>query len=268
MKFEKILRGLAPVAALAFAAGLVGCKDMNIRINDEEGVPLAELDTSGEAPTELVLAAPDTVVVTNGTALDIDVEGDRKAVDGLRFTLSEGTLGILRENGEWSRDDGVATVRVTMPAPRKVVIAGSGGVAAQTMAREAEVTIAGTGRLDVASLTADTLDANIMGSGTFGAAGTAKTLDLTVAGSGSFEARGLKVETAELNIMGSGDAEFASDGTVEAKIMGSGDVRVTGSATCTVKAMGSGKVTCSNTAEPAAPAAPAAPEASEPSEAP
>jgi hypothetical protein len=259
MKFEKILRGLAPVAALALAAGLAGCKDMNIRINDEEGVPLSELDTSGEAPTELVLAAPDTVVVTSGTALDIDVEGDQRAVDALRFTFSEGTLGILREKGEWNRGDAVATVRVTMPAPRKIVIAGSGGVAAQTMAREAEVTIAGSGRLDVASLAADQLDANIMGSGTFGVAGTATALDLTVAGSGSFEAKGLKVDRAELNIMGSGDAEFASDGTVEAKIMGSGDVTVTGSATCTVKAMGSGRVTCGNTVAPEAPVPPANP---------
>jgi len=269
MKFEKLIRGLAPIAAIAFAASLSGCKDMNIRINDEEGVPLAELDMSGDPPRELVLAGPDTVVVTDGARLDIDVEGDTAAVEALRFTLSEGTLGIMREGKGWSRDDGIATVRVTMPSPAKVVIAGSGGVAAQSMAREAEVTIAGSGRLDVASLRAERLDVNVMGSGTFGAAGTATELDLNVAGSGRMEGKGLKVDRAELNIMGSGDAEFASDGTVEAKIMGSGNVVITGNATCTVKAMGSGTVTCRNTAArsstaPTPPTPPTPPEAPEP----
>ncbi len=256
MKLEKLIRGLAPIAAVALAVGLSGCKDMNIRINDDEGVPLAELDRSGDPPTKLVLAGPDTVVITDGARLDIDVEGDAAAVDALRFTLSDGTLGILREGKSWSRGDGIATVRVTMPSPEEIVIAGSGGVAAQSMSRKAQATIAGSGRLDVASMRAGRLDVNVMGSGTFGAAGTAETLDLTIAGSGNVEGKGLKVDRAELNIMGSGDAEFASDGTIEATVMGSGRVTVEGNATCTVKAMGSGTVTCR------APSAPA-PEASE-----
>ncbi len=246
MNFAKLLRGLAPIAAVALAAGLAGCKDMNISIGDSEGVPLAELDMSGDPPTELVLAAPDSVVLTDGDTLTIDVEGDRDAVDVMRFTLEDGTLGILREND--SDVDGRATVRVTMPSPRAIVIAGSGGVAAQSMAEEASVTIAGTGRLDVASVRADKLDVNVMGSGTFGAAGSAKSLDLTVAGSGSMEAAGLKVDGADISIMGSGDAEFASDGKVEASVMGSGNVTITGNATCTVNSMGSGTVTCRATA--------------------
>lgn len=244
MKFDKFIRAIAPVAAIALAAGLAGCKDMNISINDEDGVPLSELDMSGDAPTELVLAGPDSVVVTTGNALAIDLEGDERAVEALRFTLKDGTLGILRQRGTGNIDGKLATVRVTMPLPEKIVIAGSGGVAAQGLARTAEVTIAGSGRLDVAYADSDTLDVNVVGSGTFGAAGVVKTLDLTVAGSGSMDAPGLKADDAKVTILGSGDADFASDGTVTAKVMGSGDVTVSGSATCTVEAMGAGKVTC------------------------
>lgn len=246
MKFHKLLRGLAPLAAVAFAAGIAGCKDAHISIGDEEGVPLAELDMSGDPPTRLVLAGPDSVVVTDGEALAIDVEGDDAAVEVLRFSLDDGTLGISRDSEH--RVSGRATVRVTMPAPESIVIAGSGGVAAQSMAKEAEATIAGSGRLDVAFLAADSLEVNVMGSGTFGAGGTAKKLDLTVAGSGSMEAKDLKVDSADITIMGSGDADFASDGTVEAEVMGSGSVTITGSATCTVNSMGSGTVTCRATA--------------------
>lgn len=269
MNFARLIRGIAPIAAIALAAGLAGCKDMNITLGDSEGVPLAELDTSGDPPTELVLAAPDSVVVTDGDTLTIDVEGDRDAVEVMRFTLEDGTLGIMREKN--SRADGRATVRVTMPSPRAIVIAGSGGVAAQSLASEAEVTIAGSGRLDVANIRADKLDVNVMGSGTFGAAGTAKTLDLTVAGAGSMEAAGLKVDSADISIMGSGNADFASDGKVEASVMGSGDVTITGNASCTVNSMGSGTVTCRATrtaGDEGPPEAPDAPDAPEPPAAP
>lgn len=251
MKFDKFVRAVAPAMVLALAAGLAGCKDATISINDEDGVPLAELDQSGDPPTELVLAGPDSVVVTSGKKLAIAVEGDPRAVDALRFTLKDGTLGVLRQSGLKDIGGGQATVRVTMPAPAKIVIAGSGGVAAQGMARKAEVVIAGSGRLDLAYADADELDVKVLGSGTFGAAGKAKTLDLTVAGAGTMEGAGLKADTAKVTIMGSGDADFASDGTVKAKIMGSGEVTVTGSATCTIEAMGSGRVNC----RPAAPAA-------------
>lgn len=269
MKFEHLLRTLAPIAAIAFAASLSGCgQGATIVVNGDEGVPLAELDLTGEAPTELVVAGPDQILVSDGATLDIDVEGDPSAVEALRFTLSDGTLGILREGESWRRGDSIATVRITMPSPAKIVLAGSGTVTAQSMAAEAEVDIAGSGRLDVSTLEAEKLNVNVMGSGTFGGAGTATALDLNIAGSGNVEAPGLTIDRADINIMGSGDAAFASDGKVEAKIMGSGNVTVTGRATCTVKAMGSGKVTCRNSGGTAAAAAQAAPVAPNPPAAP
>ena len=244
MNLNRLLRDIAPVAAIAIAAGLSGCKNVDININSDDGVPLAELDTSGPPPHELILAGPDSVVVTDGDALTIQVEGDASAVDALRFNLDDESLGIRRENGNGGSSKGVATIRVTMPPARKITIAGSGGVAAQSMASDAKVTIAGSGRLDIGNLTAERLNVNIAGSGTFGAAGKVDTLDLTIAGSGDMEARGLQVQTAKLSVVGSGDAEFASDGTVTARVVGSGGVTVYGKATCTVDALGSGKVTC------------------------
>ena len=43
MTIHRILKGFAPLAALAGAALLAGCDGMNIKIGDSEGVPLAEL---------------------------------------------------------------------------------------------------------------------------------------------------------------------------------------------------------------------------------
>ncbi|MBX7482260.1 DUF2807 domain-containing protein [Qipengyuania sp. 6D47A] len=269
---HRILKGLAPIAALAGAALVAGCDGMNIQIGDSEGVPLAELDLSGAAPTELVLAGPDKVIVTKGDALDIAVSGDDAAVDALRFSLDEGSLGISRENDNW-KDRGTAIVRVTMPSLTAMVLAGSGDIEAASMAGKADVTIAGSGTAKVALLDAESLDLTIAGSGDFEAAGTVDKLDMTIAGSGKASMSGLAVGEADISVAGSGDAEFSSDGKVDASIMGSGTITVNGRADCTINAMGSGELNCRNVrsantapeapAKPDAPNAPAAPEAPE-----
>lgn len=256
MTIHKFLRSLAPVAALAGAVLLSGCDGMNIRIGDEDAVPLADLDMSGKLPTDLVLASPDQIIVTQGDKLDIEVSGDEDAVDALRFTLDEGSLGILRNKGSW-KDRGTATVRITLPTLETIVLAGSGSIEAASLTGKADVTIAGSGKAKVAKVDAEKLDLTIAGSGDFEAAGSAKALDLTVAGSGRAHMPGLKVDKADISVAGSGDTEFASDGKVDASIMGSGSVTVHGSASCTVSAMGSGKLNCKNA--PSAPAAPDAP---------
>lgn len=249
--FHRLIKGIVPVAAIALSAALAGCGDVNMEINGDEGVPLAELDMSGDAPTELVLAGPDTVVISEGTALDIDVSGDADVVELIRFTLKDGTLGVLRKNGS-AKTSSTAVIRVTMPAPTALTIAGSGTIESAVMADEADINVLGSGSLVVKSLAAEKADVNVAGSGSFTTSGSVDKLDLNLLGSGSAAMRDLKVETADISIAGSGEAEFASDGTIDANIMGSGKVTVHGRATCKVSAMGSGKVVCRNIEEDAA----------------
>ncbi|QPC98686.1 head GIN domain-containing protein [Qipengyuania soli] len=258
---HKILKGLAPLAALAGAAMVSGCDGVNIQIGDSDAVPLAELDMSGPAPKELVVAGPDKVVVRDGDKLDIDVSGDADAVDALRFSIDDGTLAISREKNSW-KDKGSATVTVTLPELNGLVVAGSGDIDVEKMTNKAEVTIAGSGRAKVADLTAEKFDMTIAGSGDFEAAGAVDNLDMTIAGSGRARMAGLKVEKADISVAGSGEAEFSSDGKVDASIVGSGRVTVLGRANCTVSAVGSGKLNCkpAKSSEEAAPA-PEAPEA-------
>lgn len=248
---HKLVKRIAPVALAALGAGLGGCDGMDIEINGEKGVPLAELDMSGDPPSKVVLAGPDRIVLSEGEALSIDVEGDSEVTERLRFWLEDDTLGVSRENGSW-KDSGTAIVRVTMPAPRDIVVAGSGEIEAPAMADTADITIAGSGRAEIARIEASKLDVTIAGSGTLSAAGSAEVLDLNIVGSGSADMAALKVDSADINVAGSGDAHFASDGTVEANIMGSGDVRVAGSATCEIKAMGSGTLKCEPASDSAA----------------
>lgn len=241
--FTSLLKKFLPVAAIGMGLALSGCDGMNIQIGDSDGVPLSELDMSGPAPTELILAGPDSVILTEGDTLAVEVEGDDDAVASLRFANEDGKFAIMREKNSWS-DKGTATIRVTMPLPSEVKIAGSGTATLPGLAKAAEVTLAGSGKAIIADVAATRLELTVAGSGTIEATGTAERLEMTIAGSGSANMAGLQVGDAEITIAGSGDAEFASDGKVEAKIMGSGDVNVTGNATCTVESVGSGSVTC------------------------
>lgn len=259
---------MLPVAAMGIGLAVSGCDGLNVQIGDKDGVPLADLEMGGDAPRGVVLAGPDTLIVTEGARLDISVEGDSKAIDALRFNRDGGMLGIMREKGSWT-DKGVATVRVTMPLPEEIVIAGSGTATLPGMARKAEVTIGGSGTVDTGKLDGDSLAITIGGSGKVKASGKVERMEINVGGSGKAEMAGLKVDKAEINVGGSGDVRFASDGEVEAHIAGSGDITVIGTAKCNIKAFGSGTLNCKPAAAPDAPAAadtppaPAAPEAPE-----
>ncbi len=249
MKLGKIFNALAPVIAVVMATGAAGCDGMNISINGEDGKKLSELDMSGAPPEELVLLGPDTVEVTAGDKLAISVDGDPEAAERVRFTLKDGTLGILRKDKDWSGGNKVAVVHVTMPAPKEVTMAGSGKITAAALAPKAKVTIAGSGLIETPGLAGESLDLTIAGSGSYRAAGNIGSLDMTVAGSGSAEADALRVDKAKISIAGSGNASFMSDGEVDASIMGSGSVKVKGRAKCTVSAMGSGKLYCETAPE-------------------
>ncbi len=245
MKFDRFFRALGPIIAVAMAAGVTAC-DGNVSINGEKGKPLAEIDLQGAPPVELVLMGPDEVRVTEGDKLAITVEGDKTVTDKLRFTLKDGTLGVLREgrNADSERTDGKAIVNVTMPAPKTLTMAGSGKINAAALARDAKVTIAGSGDIETPNVAGDKLDLTIAGSGSYRGAGNVTALDVSIVGSGSAAMDALKTDKADLTIAGSGNSTFASDGEVKAKIMGSGSVTVRGRARCTVESMGSGKLIC------------------------
>ncbi len=271
MKLKHFARAFAPIVGIALAAAVSGCDGkQSFKVNGEEGKILSELDLTGTPPDHVVLAGPDEVRIVQGDQLAIAVEGDPEAAAKVRFTLKDGALGILRDGKLFEKTEGkTAVIRVTMPAPRELTLAGSGKMVSAALHSAAKVNVAGSGQVEAAAVGADSLELNIAGSGNFRGAGAVARLDLTVAGSGSADMPGLKTERAKVTIAGSGDAAFASDGEVDASILGSGSVTVTGRARCKVQSMGSGRLICESAASeagappvpPAAPPAPPAPEA-------
>jgi hypothetical protein len=254
MRMNRFFKTMGPFVALAAIGALAGCGDGRVHFGGGEGVPLAELDLSGAPPHAVALMGPDTVAIAEGAEFTVTVDGDSTAADQLRFAIDDGTLAIMRDPGSWWNGDeaeGIATVRITMPAPRELLLAGSGRMSAERLAGTAEVAITGSGTLETPRVEADSLEVLIAGSGSYAAAGQAGRLEMSIAGSGNGNMAGLRAARAEINIAGSGHATFASDGEVEASIMGSGNVTVRGSARCTVNAMGSGSLVCEREPESA-----------------
>ncbi|MGB7656058.1 MAG: head GIN domain-containing protein [Novosphingobium sp.] len=265
MKFGQILNSLAPIFAMAMATGVSGCDGATIKINGEEGKKLSELDLSGQAPAELAMFGPDQVELTQGDKLAITVDGDPEAVERVRFTLKDGTLGILRADKTFSSGGKIAVIHVTMPAPTDVAMLGSGTINSAGLGRDAKVVIAGSGRIDTRGLGGGKLEVTMPGSGTMRAAGNVDSLELTILGSGDAQFDAVRTDKAKVTIAGSGGTSFTSDGDVSATIMGSGTVKVKGRARCTISAVGSGKLICengaTNTDTSKAPEASEAPEA-------
>jgi len=249
IKLGHLGKALAMAAGVALTGAVAGCNAENITFGEKKGVPLAELDMSGDAPTELALMGPDIVRMSEGDTLAIEVEGSEEMAGAMRFALDGGTLGIMRSKDAPS--DEKATVLVTMPAPGSIVIAGSGRVESAALARKAQVTVTGSGAAIAKNVDSDELEVNLLGSGSFAGSGAAKELEMQIMGSGSAAMKELTVDRAEITIGGSGDGVFRSDGTVDANIMGSGKVRVIGRAKCEVTAVGSGKLVCEPETTPA-----------------
>lgn len=243
MRFEGNMRRFAPTLALTTALALSGCG-----MGSVDGVPLAELDTSGEAPANIVLGGSDRVVITEGDGFTVTIDGDDQAREDLRFDLDDNTLAIARDSDDWSGGE-QAVISITIPAPRSLVLGGSGEMITDALAQDAELIIGGSGEIGGSGIDVDSLEIVIGGSGRVDLAGSANSLELTIGGSGTANMPDLSVDDAEVNIGGSGDATFASDGTVEANIGGSGNVRVRGNATCTINAMGSGSLVCEEVEE-------------------
>jgi len=116
-----------------------------VKVNGKEGVPLSELDLSGEAPREVILLGPDTVDIRDGEKLAIEVQGSDEAKGRMRFVLGDGSLGILREKGQWT-DGEAATVILTMPAPARLSLAGSGRMKADSVSDRPEINAARVAR--------------------------------------------------------------------------------------------------------------------------
>lgn len=215
----------------------------SMRAACETGVALNELDLTEANIRNVAVLGPDDVIITRGDRAAIVVEGDEGAADAIRFQLEDTKLSVMRLGGR--RQNGSATVRITLPRLRKIAVAGSASVQCDTITgKKARISIGGSGSVQCDEIEVEQLKIRIMGSGSVTAKGRVGTLSLKMAGSGNVAMAGVSVDTANVSMAGSGNASFASDGDVSGSMAGSGNVTVKGRARCAVRGVGSGRLVC------------------------
>src|SRR5687768_471570 len=124
---------------LGYLAATIGAQ---VRDSACQGVPLEELDLTGPPPHEVSLLGPARLELSEGEVFRIDVQTGLDA-DPVLFGLDAERLAV-------SGGDRETIVRLTLPAPSKIAVAGSGRMTVPKVAPGGEISIAGSGRAEVA----------------------------------------------------------------------------------------------------------------------
>ncbi|WP_176484560.1 head GIN domain-containing protein [Sphingomonas spermidinifaciens] len=182
---------------------------------------------------------PFAVEVRRGATPAAVTSGTPRALDGIDVRVEDRTLVVRPSANGWggwpdARSE-APSVLVTLPRLIDLRVAGAGSARAERLeGLEATVALTGAGRIEVAEVQADRLNATLIGSGALTLAGTARTARLVNNGVGSIEADRLAVRDLILQSESAGDTRAGASETATVVGTGTGSVSVIGGAACTV----------------------------------
>lgn len=184
-----------------------------------------------------------------GRAASAIATGPRGALDRVSIDVQGRTLRVRPNQSAWGgypgEQNGPLTIVLTTQDLRAASVDGAGLLDVDSAkAMRLELIVAGSGRLTVARVQADTLLLTQMGAGTIRLGGNAKSLRAEIHGAGSVEAEGLTADDAQIAADTAGTIKLRVTRAAKITATGSGDVEILGTPACTVKAIGAGQVKC------------------------
>ena len=162
------------------------------------------------------------VFITKGPQ-KVTIEAQQNIIDNIKRTVRSESWSI-EHNYNVKKHDKI-TIWISMPTVEALAIGGSGSIISQD-----------------AFEGLDELAFSIAGSGKIEFSGSAKSLEVSIAGSGDLVAADLTADRCEVSIAGSGDCSIHVNDALEVSIAGSGDVRYKGSPKISSSIAGSGDV--------------------------
>ncbi|HEX8425953.1 head GIN domain-containing protein [Hymenobacter sp.] len=199
---------------------------------------------------QVTLAGSATVILVQGSPQKVVVDANAEDLSHLETTVSGEKLriGTKQEKGmSWSNYSfkGPVTVYVTVPNISALTVSGSGRMRADegVKAKDLDLTVSGSGKMDLGQVQADELQTSISGSGDISInGGSAPRQVIRISGSGGMQAQKVRSEKCNVRISGSGNCRVNATETLEASIAGSGNVYITGGAKVSSSTAGSGRV--------------------------
>jgi Putative auto-transporter adhesin, head GIN domain len=169
--------------------------------------------------------------VTQGSEFSVRIEAEENLMKYILAEVVNGELVVKVKRGINLRPRQDMKVYVTAPRFKKLGIAGSGNIIAETKLstdEKIEFGIAGSGDIKVSDVDAPKVIVRISGSGSALLAGATRDAELRIAGSGDIKCKELKTENTEVHIAGGGDVWSYCSQNLDVHIAGSGDVHYAG----------------------------------------
>lgn len=179
--------------------------------------------------------------LTQGTVYKVDIEAEPTDLAEI-ITLVEDETLIIKTKPGWHNLNNVK-VYVTMPDIEGLAVAGSGNIIANDQIKTGtiELSIAGSGNINLEKLSAENTNASIAGSGNINVKGnSSESLNANIAGSGNVNCNACESKNVKVDIAGSGSANVFATENLTTNIVGSGDVRYNGRPLINANSTGSG----------------------------
>ena len=234
---------LCSTLLLAVALTVVSCSGCHSHFSREfnvfdEGPRVTQIRSLKGFEEIQVLGSP-TVYYEQGDTFGVRIEGPENLVNDIVTEVSgkalvirnKGKIGMLNISiNDW--DD--LAVHVTSPDLVSVMLSGSGDFMAhkQIDTDNMQITLRGSGDIDIENLICDHCVTELVGSGDVSIASLdAMTSEVTLVGSGDMSLKQKNVRQTDISLRGSGDisVEFKEGcHEVNARLLGSGDVSLKG----------------------------------------
>ncbi len=194
--------------------------------------------------TKINLSISGDLHLKQGDKYEVVLQGDKESLDKIETEVSGKTLQIKTKSMMQWGNIGKVDIYITTPNVDAISVSGSGDVIAETPINSGDLnlTISGSGTINIDNLTADELDATITGSGNMKLSGNINNSSgITITGSGNYKGDQLKGKSADVHITGSGSAKVYASEKLSTHITGSGDVYYAGRPLVNASSTGSGK---------------------------
>ncbi|QQV77440.1 DUF2807 domain-containing protein [Sphingomonas aliaeris] len=198
---------------------------------------------------------PFRVELTVGKSPGATAQGDTRNTDRLNIRVEGDTLIVSASSTAWqeqantassNRSPAATIIRASTPRLRSATVYGGGqlSIAGPMRAQRVDLSVRGTGSLDVRAIDADQLIADVSGPGTMTLAG--KAAKARISGNGPTRILAEKLVANDLSIRTDGNGETIARArfTTTVNAAGVGAVTVYGKPTCIVNKNVQGPVSC------------------------
>ena len=226
-----------PVSLISFAQQekIIGNSNVKTELR-----PVAEF-------TGVIASGNVRVEIVYGEGKNVTVEADENLLPLIETIVENGNLVVKTKDKVGIKSKNRLIVRASLTRLTRLKVSGSGSILGNgdfSNPSKTEISVSGSGSIDVGVDTFNETKINISGSGNVTLRGrSTNNIDATISGSGNIDCTKVNSNEVFAHVSGSGNIRVFVNKSIDAKVSGSGNIYYKGSATViNLKSTGSGKI--------------------------